>query len=105
MPSPYSNDLREKVLAAIHKGTQKSKVIEMFGVSRDSIDRWLKRRAAAGHAHAKSGYQKGHSHCITDWTAFHAFAQKHGDKTQAEMVQLWPSKVSSRSISRALNTL
>lgn len=102
MPSPYSNDLREKVLSAIDKGTKKSKVIEMFGVSRDSIDRWLKRRATVGHIHAKSDYQQGHSHCITDWEAFRTFAKEHGDKTQEEMAQLWPAQISSRSISRAL---
>ncbi len=31
-----------------------------------------------------------------------SFAQRYGDKTQAEMVQLWQFKISERTMSRAL---
>ncbi len=48
------------------------------------------------------GYQRGHSHCISDWDEFRAFAERYGDKTQAEMVQLWQFKISKRTMSRAL---
>jgi len=57
----------------------------MFNISRDTIDRWLKRRNST--VKAASGYQRGHSHRIKDWDAFRAFAKLHGDKTQSEMVQ------------------
>lgn len=102
MPAPYSNDLREKVMAAIDRGEKKSHVSRMFNISRDTIDRWLNRRKTTGSVKALQGYQRGHSHRIQDWEEFHAFAQQYGDKTQAEMAQLWLGEMSERTMSRAL---
>lgn len=102
MPAPYSNDLRAKVMAAIDRGEKKSHVSRMFNISRDTIDRWLNRRKATGSVKAAQGYQRGHSHRIKDWEEFHAFAQQYGDKTQAEMAQLWLGEMSERTMSRAL---
>lgn len=102
MPAPYSNDLREKVMAAIDRGEKKSHVSRIFNISRDTIDRWLNRRKATGSVKALQGYQRGHSHRIQDWEKFHAFAQQYGDKTQAEMAQLWLGEMSERTMSRAL---
>jgi transposase len=89
MPAPYSNDLREKVMAALKRGETKSHVSQMFSISRDTIDRWLKRQAATGSVQAAQGYQRGHSHRIQDWEAFRAFAAQHGDQTQAQLAQQW----------------
>ncbi len=102
MPAPYSNDLRAKVMAAIDRGEKKSHVSRMFNISRDTIDRWLNRRKATGSVKAAQGYQRGHSHRIKDWEEFHAFAQQYGDKTQAEIAQLWLGEMSERTMSRAL---
>lgn len=102
MPAPYSNDLRKKVMAAIDRGEKKSHVSRMFNISRDTIDRWLNRRKTTGSVKALQGYQRGHSHRIQDWEEFHAFAQQYGDKTQAEMAQLWLGEMSERTMSRAL---
>lgn len=102
MPKAYSQDLREKAIAAIDRGIPKSEVIAMFNISRDSLDRWLKRREATGSLAAVQGYQRGHSHRIEDWQAFREFAEVHGDKTQAEMADLWHVPVSARTMSRAL---
>lgn len=101
MPRAYSQDLREKAIAALDRGVSKSEVITMFNISRDSLDRWLKRRKA-GNLAATQGYQRGHSHCIVDWEQFRAFVREHGDKTQAELAELWHEPVSARTISRAL---
>lgn len=102
MPAPYSDDLREKVMRALDRGEKKSQVSRMFNISRDTIDRWLKRRKATGSVEAEQGYQRGHSHRIKDWEEFRAFAQKYADKTQAEMAQLWSGEMSERTMSRAL---
>lgn len=102
MPAPYSNDLREKVMAALDRGEKKSHVSRMFNISRDTIDRWLNRRETKGSVQAVQGYQHGHSHRIKDWEEFRAFAQQYGDKTQAEMAQLWLGEMSERTMSRAL---
>jgi transposase len=36
---------------------------------------------------------------------FRAFAAQHGDKTQAEMAELWEGQISARTISRALHKI
>ena len=102
MPAPYSDDLRTKVIAAIDRGEKKSHVSRMFNISRDTIDRWLERREKTGNVKAAQAYQRGHSHRIKNWDEFRAFAAQHGDKTQAEMAQLWPGEMSKRTIARAL---
>jgi transposase len=102
MPKAYSQDLREKAIAAIDRGVPKSEVITMFNISRDSVERWLKRRSETGSCQAVQGYQQGHSHRILDWQAFRVFVKVHGDKTQAELAALWYEPVSERTISRAL---
>lgn len=102
MAAPYSNDLREKVMAALERGEKKSHISQMFNISRDTIERWLKRRLATGSVQACQGYQRGHSHRIKDWDEFRAFAQQYGDKTQGEMAQLWQGDMSERTMSRAL---
>jgi transposase len=102
MPAAYSIDLREKVIAAIDRGEKKSQVSRMFNISRDTIDRWLNRRDLTGSIQAVQGYQSGHSQRIKDWEEFRGFAQRYGDKTQAEMAQLWQGEMSERTMSRAL---
>ena len=44
----YSKDLRLKVLSAIDRGIPRREVSELFGVSRSTIKRWLKRRRLTG---------------------------------------------------------
>jgi transposase len=44
----YSKDLRLKVLFAIDRGIPRKEVQDLFGVSRSTIKRWLKRRRLTG---------------------------------------------------------
>jgi len=44
----YSKDLRLKALSAIDRGITSKEVSELFGVSRSTIKRWLKRRRLTG---------------------------------------------------------
>jgi transposase len=44
----YSKDLRLRVLAAVDRGIPRKEVIELFGVSRSTIKRWLNRRRQTG---------------------------------------------------------
>lgn len=89
-------------MVAIDGGEKKSHVSRMFNISSDTSNRWLKRGAAPGSVQAAQGYQSGHSHRSSDWDEFRAFAQTHGDKTQAEMAHLWQGDISERTMSRAL---
>src|SRR4051794_25730361 len=44
----YSKDLRLRTLAAINRGIPRKEVAEIFGVSRSTIKRWLKRGRKTG---------------------------------------------------------
>lgn len=106
MPKPYSYDLRKKVIEAIvEDGMKKSEVSQLFKISRNTIDLWLKRFAETGDYKAKPNQPGGSGHKITDWERFREFARIHGDKTQVEMAQLWEGDISDRTIGRALQKI
>lgn len=105
MPAPYSYDLRTKAIAAIKRGESKTNVSRMFHISRNTLDLWLKREQATGDYQAILNYQQGNRHKITDWERFRAFAARHGDKTQAQMAQLWGDNVTQQNISDALRKI
>ena len=44
----YSKDLRSKALAAIDHVVPRSEIQDLFGLSRSTIKRWLKRRSLTG---------------------------------------------------------
>lgn len=50
----YSVDLREKVLRAVDQGYSRAEIINLFGVSRATIKRYLKQRRETGNISAKS---------------------------------------------------
>ena len=88
MPAPYSLDLRVKA-----------------GFARSTLTEWHNQYRRDGTMSAKQGYQQGHSHKIDDWEAFRAFAEQHGEKTQWEMAQLWPTDISEDTIGRGLKRI
>jgi len=105
MPAPYSQDLREKAIKAVESGRSVIEVSNSFGISRSALSAWRKRFRETGSYQAITNYQKGHSQKITDWSAFEAFAQEHGDKTQAEMAQQWPEKIDGDTIGKGLKRI
>jgi len=106
MATPYSYDLRQKVIQAIQQdGLNKCEASSLFSISRNTIDLWLKRQAQTGDFQAKLNRPPGNGHKITDWDKFREFVKTHGDKTQAEMAQLWEGNISARTISRALHKI
>ncbi|NEQ48384.1 MAG: helix-turn-helix domain-containing protein [Leptolyngbya sp. SIOISBB] len=88
MSAPYSTDLLKKALATVEAGHSVTSVRHLFGIARRTLKSWRRPYRETGELAAKQGYQCGHSHKNTDWPAFPAFAETHGDKTQAEMAQL-----------------
>jgi len=95
MAKPYSYDLWKKVIEAIEQdGLKKTEASQLFNISRNTIDLWLKRRAETGNYQAKPNTAPGNNHKITDWQKFREFAHRHGDKTQAEMSKLWEGEIS-----------
>jgi transposase len=103
MAKPYSYDFRKKVIAAIEMdGRKKCEVSEIFGISRNTIDLWLKRKEETGDIAAKPIKPSTAGHKITDWEKFRKFVVENSSKTQSQMAKLWEGEISSRTISRAL---
>jgi transposase len=106
MAKAYSYDFRQKVLQALElDGFKKSEVSQLFNISRNTVDLWLKRKAATGDVAAKQRQTASPLQKITDWEKFRAFAKEHESKTQVEMAALWEGDISARTISRALATI
>ena len=105
MPSSYSEDLRQKAITAVERGERKTNVSQMFNISRNTLDLWLKRKEELGHCTAITHYQQGCHHKITDWERFREFAKQHGDKTQSQMAKLWGDNVTQQNISDALHKI
>jgi transposase len=105
MTSSHSEDLRQKAIAAVERGEKKINVSQMFDISRNTLDLWLKRKAELGHCRAITHYQQGCRHKITDWERFREFAKQHGDKTQSQMAKLWGDNVTQQNISDALRKI
>ncbi len=94
MPAPYSYDLRTKVIEALALGMGKTQVSQIFNISRNTINLWLKKREETGSYQAKEGDQRGYDSKITDLDEFRQFAQKHGSLTQKEMAEAWKEDLS-----------
>ncbi len=105
MPAPYSDDRRQKALAAVKRGERKTDVSRMLNISRNTLDLWRKREAETGNAQAITNYQQGCRHKIRDWQKFREFVREHGDKTQAQMAVLWGESVNQQNISDALRKI
>lgn len=103
MAKPYSNDFLPKVITAIEiDGRKKGEVSEIFNISRNTINLWLKRKEQTGAALAKSTKPLSGRDKITNWEKFKIFATENSSKTQSQMAELWEGEISSRTISRAL---
>jgi transposase len=105
MSAPYSEDLRQKVMAALERGERKSHISRMFGISRNTLDIWLKRQETTGKIGAIRDYHRGPRPKIDDLEAFRVFAQNHGHLTQQAMAELWPEPISNRTIGKALQRI
>ncbi len=105
MPAPYSDDLRQKAIAAVKRGERKIYVSRMLNISRNTLDLWLKREAQTGNYQAITHYQQGCRHKIRDWQKFREFVQQQGDKTQAQIASLWGEGVSQQKISDAMQKI
>lgn len=106
MSNTYDYDLRCKVIDAIELDSMpKIEASRVFNISRNTIDLWLKLKAETGDLHPKPLKPQGPKCIITNWDKFKAFVEANGDKTQAELAELWEDDISARSISRALKRI
>lgn len=105
MPSPYSLDFREKVIAAIERGERKSHLCRSLGISRNTLDLWLKRKQETGSVAPTTDYHRGLRPKIDNLDEFRSFAEQYGHLTQKEMAQKWPTDVSPTLIRQALHKI
>ncbi len=56
----YSKDLRLKVLSAVDRGVPRREVYDLFGISRSTLKRWLKRRRLTGDVDIRKIPGAGH---------------------------------------------
>lgn len=89
MGAPYSEDLRQRVLAAVDGGMNKWGVHQLFGVSRTTIDDWLKLRAATGSVKAKTDYYRGRAPQLADGPELRAFLDVYQGSTLAQLSTAW----------------
>ena len=109
MGAPYSEDLRGRVLAAFDGGMSKWRVHQVFGVSRTTIDAWLKLRAATGYVTAKTDYRRGRAPAIADTPELRAFLKAHEGKTLGQLATAWEAeqgqRVSVKTVHKTLQRL
>ena len=106
MAKAYSDDFRQKVMQAIElDGLKKRDASQLFNISRNTINLWCQRKAETGDVKPKPRRASQPQGKITDWEKFRAFVKVHGDKTQAQMAELWEGKITQRTISRALQKI
>ena len=65
----YSKDLRLKALAALDRGVPRREVQDLFGLSRSTIKRWLKRRSLTGNVavHKIPGRPSVKGEALREW--------------------------------------
>ena len=81
MPASYSYDLRTKVLEAIDNEMSSTQVRDVFNISRNTINLWLKRREETEDYQAQEKYQKGYKPKVEDLENFRKFGRCYGSKT------------------------
>ena len=106
---PYSEDLRERVVAAVERGTKRSEVVETFAVSLPTIKRWVKRWRETGGLAPKPipGPPAIKRDALVE--ALPARLAEHADATLEEHCSWWHEttggEVSTATMSRAISAL
>jgi transposase len=105
----YSKDLRLKALAALDRGLPRREVQDLFGLSRSTIKRWLKRRRLTGDVavHKIPGRPSVKGEALREWLP--AQLKNNPDLTLEEHCEAFEDEtggaVSEASMSRNIRRL
>ena len=105
----YSKDLRLKALAAIDRGLPRKEVQDLFGLSRSTIKRWLKRRRLTGDVpiHEIPGRPSVKGEALREWLP--AQLKRNPDLTLKEHCEAFEDEtgvaVSEATMSRSIARL
>jgi transposase len=107
----YSMDLRERVVAAVDRGTPRKEIVRTLGVSEPTIRRYLRLRRETGSVAPKPPPKRPFSiaHSVEHKRALWKQLEEHDDATLEKHCQLWEikqgAKVSISTMSRAIGRL
>ena len=104
MAIAYSKDLRIRAINLIEKGMSIAQVSRLLEISRPTLYRWIEQWETSGSTAPKKSVPPAQPAKIKDWEKFREFIDKHGDKTQKELAELWGG-VSHHTISRGLRKI
>jgi transposase len=105
MPSPYDYDLRLKAIAAVEKGEKKITVCRLLGISRNTLDLWIKRKEETGDCQAIVTLQGGQKPKIKDLEEFRIFVLENQHETQGKIAELWGNNLTQQNVSYASQKL
>jgi transposase len=107
----YSMDLRERVLAAVDRGTPRKEIVRTLGVSEPTIRRYLRLRRETGSVAPKPPPKRPFSigQNVEHRRALWKQLEEHYDATLEKHCRLWERKrgvkVSISTMSRAIRRL
>ena len=105
----YSQDLRQRVLAAVDAGTPRSEVVRQFQVSLATLKRLLKQRRVEGHVQPKTRAGPSFRISIQQHDILQAQLRADPDATLEEHCRQWQERqgrrVSTSTMSRAIRRL
>jgi len=102
MPSPYSNDLRKRVMDHYERHGSATLSSRVFSISRSVIYDWKKLKASTGSLKAKEGYQAGYNHKIQNTEEFRQCVEKNSGLTLRELIKKSGIEMSLNTCSRQL---
>lgn len=85
----YSTDLRQRIVAAVDRGMPRAEVAQIFGVSRATINRYLKRRREAGDLRARRSPGRRRAIPSDRQAALAAQLRARPDATLVEHCRAW----------------
>lgn len=104
----YSEDFRLRVLERIAAGMSKMQAHRTYGVSRSTLDDWLRLRDEQGHVRDKPRTRTRWG-ALSDQELFGEFAARHRGATLEQMAQAWQQEqgqqLSRNTFSLALKAL
>jgi transposase len=107
----YSMDLRERVVAAVDRGTPRKEIVRTLGVSEPTIRRYLRLRRETGSLAPKPPPKRAFSigQSVEHRRALWKQLEEHNDATLEQHCRLWEGKqgvkVSISTMSRAIGRL
>jgi transposase len=104
----YSQDLRERVLRAIDQGKAQKEVVDLFGVSRSTVQRYLKQRSQLGHVQPKKIPGRPPTKRAKLQESLLSQLKAHPDATLQEHCDIWEKesgiRISIMTMSRAIDS-